>query len=106
MRNPDPGNGRSISPGSGVACPRFEPTIRQVSEFRRTIGGNIADLRRVGKSGSALPLPRIPHYGSLGETLPPYEGGKFTFHLNLKAFPGTIGMNNDAVDQGAKTADE
>jgi hypothetical protein len=38
-----------------VARPRFEPIIRQVSEFRRTIGGNIADLRRVGKSGSGLP---------------------------------------------------
>src|SRR6266702_76611 len=37
---------------SVVACPGFEPTIRQVSEFRRTIGGNIADLRRVGKNGS------------------------------------------------------
>jgi hypothetical protein len=44
---------------SGVACPRFEPTIRQVSEFRRTIGGNIADLRRVGKSGSGLSLPNL-----------------------------------------------
>ena len=42
---------------NALACPRFEPTIRQVSEFRRTIGGNIADLCRVGKSGSALPLP-------------------------------------------------
>jgi hypothetical protein len=27
------------------------------SEVRRTIGGNIADLRRVGKSGSGLSLP-------------------------------------------------
>ena len=42
---------------SVVACPRFEPTIRQVSEFRRTIVGNIVDLRRVGKSGSGLPTP-------------------------------------------------
>src|SRR6202011_6289206 len=30
---------------SVVASPRLEPAIRQVSEFRRTIGGNIADLR-------------------------------------------------------------
>jgi hypothetical protein len=42
--------GRPRSPKTEVitnalACPRLEPTIRQVSEFRRTIGGNIADLR-------------------------------------------------------------
>src|ERR1700730_895170 len=30
---------------SVVACPRLEPTIRQVSEFRRTSGRKIADLR-------------------------------------------------------------
>jgi hypothetical protein len=29
----------------------------QFCAFRRTIGGNIADLRRVGKSGSGLSLP-------------------------------------------------
>jgi hypothetical protein len=29
-------------------------------DFRRTIGGNIADLRRVGKSGSALPTRLEP----------------------------------------------
>jgi hypothetical protein len=33
--------------------------IRQVSEFRRTIGENIAGLRRVGKSGSGL-VTRTP----------------------------------------------
>jgi hypothetical protein len=44
---------------SVVACPRFEPTVRQASEFRRTIGGNIVDLRRVGKGGSGLSLPMI-----------------------------------------------
>ena len=37
-----------------VASPQFEPTIRQVTEFRRTIEGNIVDLRRVGKGGSGL----------------------------------------------------
>jgi hypothetical protein len=42
---------------NALACPRFEPTIRHVSEFRRMIGGNIADLGRVGKSGSGLSLP-------------------------------------------------
>jgi len=31
----------------------------RVSEFRRTIGGNIADLRRAGKSGSGLSLPNL-----------------------------------------------
>ena len=45
-----------------VARPRFEPIIRQVSEFRRTIGGNIADLRRVGKSGSGLSLPNFSDF--------------------------------------------
>jgi hypothetical protein len=49
---------------SVVACPRFEPTIRQV-EFRRTIGGNIADLRRVGKSASALSLPNFYDFARL-----------------------------------------
>jgi hypothetical protein len=55
----DTGALKSPPPASGLgSCTsRFEPTIRQVSEFRRTIGGNIADLGRVGKSGSALPLP-------------------------------------------------
>ena len=43
---------------SVVASPRFESTTRQASgAFRRTIGGNIVDLRRVGKSGSGLSLP-------------------------------------------------
>jgi Periplasmic binding protein len=41
-------------PVSVVACPRFEPIIRRVSEFRRTIGGNVGDLRRVGKKAVAL----------------------------------------------------
>jgi transposase InsO family protein len=41
------------------------PTIRQVSEFRRTIGGNIADLGRVGKSGSALSLPNFYDFARL-----------------------------------------
>jgi hypothetical protein len=31
------------------------PQLEQLSAFRRMIGGNIADLRRVGKSGSGLP---------------------------------------------------
>ena len=39
------------------STPLLDPTVRQASEFRRTIGGNIADLRRVGKGGSGLPLP-------------------------------------------------
>ena len=38
-----------------VVPPRFEPTLDR--DFRRTIGGNTADLRRVGKSGSGLSLP-------------------------------------------------
>ena len=36
LRNPDPRNRPSISPGSGVACPRFEPTF---DEFQRLLGG-------------------------------------------------------------------
>lgn len=46
---------------SVVARSRFEPTARHASEFRRTIGGNIADLRRVGEGGGALPLPIISY---------------------------------------------
>ena len=56
-----------------VAGPRFEPAIRQVSEFRRTIGGNIAGLRRVGKSGSPLPLPKTltsQQFVALAQKLP------------------------------------
>jgi hypothetical protein len=50
--------GRRRSPKPEVIAnalegPRFEPTIRQASEFRR----NIADLRRVGKSGGGFSLP-------------------------------------------------
>ena len=33
------------------------PQLEQFSAFRRMNGGNIADLRRVGKSGSGLSLP-------------------------------------------------
>jgi hypothetical protein len=42
-----------------LARPRFEPTIRQVTEFKRAIEENIVDLRRVGKGGSALSLPNF-----------------------------------------------
>ncbi|WP_148770570.1 hypothetical protein [Bradyrhizobium rifense] len=45
--------------------PRFEHTVRQAFEFGRTIGGNIADLRRVGKGGSGLPLPNFYDFGRL-----------------------------------------
>jgi len=48
---------QSANVGLGSYAFRFEPVVRQVSEFRRTIGGNIADLRRVGKGGSGLSLP-------------------------------------------------
>jgi hypothetical protein len=44
---------------NALARPRFEPTVRQASEVRRTIGGNIADLHRVGKGGSGLSLPNF-----------------------------------------------
>jgi hypothetical protein len=33
-----------------------------VNRAKRTIGENIADLRRVGKSGSALPLPHASYW--------------------------------------------
>jgi hypothetical protein len=39
--------------------PRLEPTVRRAAGFRRTIGANIADLRRVWKGGSGL-LTRTP----------------------------------------------
>jgi hypothetical protein len=47
-----------------LQVPRFEPTVRQASELRQTVGGNIADLRRVGKSASGLVTP-IPDTTSL-----------------------------------------
>ena len=51
-----------------VAGPGFEPTNRPVSELRRTIEGNIADLRRVGESGGGLSflatiVPTLPERG-------------------------------------------
>ena len=42
---------------SSSPIPDFEPAARQYSETLGAIGGNIADLRRVGKSGSGLSLP-------------------------------------------------
>ena len=44
---------------SAAASLRFEPSIRHVSEFRRTIGEDIADLRCVRRSGSDLSLPTL-----------------------------------------------
>src|SRR5260370_19931716 len=41
-----------------VARRSFEPILDKCQTLsRRTIGGNIVDLRRVGKGGSAPPLP-------------------------------------------------
>jgi hypothetical protein len=40
----------------------------QVSEFRRTIGENIAASRRVGKSGGGLSLPlALSHEGAINQ---------------------------------------
>lgn len=47
-----------------------------------------------------------PHYEWLEGMHFPGQGGKSTLYLDLEAFPGAIGVNCDAVDQGAKTSDE
>jgi hypothetical protein len=71
---------------SVIAPPRFEPTVRQVSELRRTIGDNIADLTRVGKGGSALPLPSLTRgNGGLAEKLFPSANSEFSLGLDLKS---------------------
>ena len=51
--------------GIGSACPRFEPTVRQASEFRRTIGGNTVGFRRVRKGGRGLSLPNFCDFARL-----------------------------------------
>jgi hypothetical protein len=47
---------QSASVVSVVALSALNLPFDKFSEFKCTIGGNIADLRRVGKSGSALSL--------------------------------------------------
>jgi hypothetical protein len=42
-----------------VACPRFEPSILKVSEFRRTIGGNIAEVWGKAVAVSRLEPPTV-----------------------------------------------
>jgi hypothetical protein len=65
MTIPDLAAGRRRSPKPEVitnapAGPRFESTIHQVSEFRRTIGGNIADLRPPSVRFYPITLSRHP----------------------------------------------
>ena len=42
----------------------------------------------------------------LRERISPDQGGKFTLYLDLEPFPGTIGVNCDVVNQGAKAGDK
>jgi hypothetical protein len=46
---------------------------------------------------SPPPLPRVPHNIS-GGTLAADQGGKFAFHLDLKAFPWRFGMDGHAME--------
>ena len=60
--------------------PDLNPNIRPVSDFRRTIGGNIADLRRVGKSGSALSLPTHPQIKKVERRRPEAPSSDLSWH--------------------------
>jgi len=75
----------------------------------QTLGGRSEEISQVCVVwGKAVALSRYhvsPTTDCFGKHSPSDKGGKFTFYLNLEAFPRTVGMNGDAVDQGAETAD-
>src|SRR5450631_3072308 len=59
--------------------------------------------------GKAVALSRYHGYPTiigLRECISPDQSGKFALYLNLEALPRAIGVNCDAVHQGAKACDE
>ena len=65
-----------------------------------TLGGRSEEISQVCVVwGKAVALSRYhvsPTMDCFGKHCPSDKGGKFTFYLNLEAFPRTVGMNGDA----------
>ena len=61
-------NGQAAASKSNLRwlqVPDLNLSFGKFSEFRRTIGENIVDLRRVGKGGSGLSLPNFHGFARL-----------------------------------------
>jgi hypothetical protein len=75
-----------------------------------SLGGRSEEISQVcvvwGKAVAVSRYHVSPTMNGLRERISPDQGGKLTLYLDLEAFPGAVGVNCDAMDQGVKASDE